>query len=101
MREGLSREPTLSHSPRCQMDPQPQASADDLIAALRQQFEQLCHDINAAVNAAVPGRVITDSEEKVRDLLARFRQRTYQTAVQLRLDAVQAASPPSGPPSDR
>src|SRR5271170_5039388 len=32
------------------MDPQPQASAADLIASLHQQFEQLCHDVTAAVN---------------------------------------------------
>jgi len=83
------------------MVPQPQASADDLIASLRQQFEQLCRDVTAAVNAAAPSRVITDSEEQVRDLLARFRQQTYQAAVQLRLEAAQAASPPSGPPHHR
>jgi len=83
------------------MVPQPQASADGLIASLRQQFEQLCRDVTAAVNAAAPGRVITDSEEQVRDLLARFRQKTYQAAVQLRLEAAQAASPPSDPPHHR
>jgi len=83
------------------MDPQPQASAADLIASLHQQFEQLCHDVTAAVNRAAPGRVITDSEEKVRDLLARFRKQTYQTAVQLRLEAAQAASPPSTAPYHR
>jgi hypothetical protein len=77
------------------MDSQPQASADALIASLRQHFEQLCHDVTAAVNAAAPGRVLTDSEEKVRDLLARFRPQTYQTAVPLRLEAAQVASPPS------
>jgi hypothetical protein len=83
------------------MNPEPQASADELAARLREQFEQLCRDVAAAVNAAAPGRVITDSEEQVRDLLARFRQQTYQAALQLRLEAAQAASPPSGPPPDR
>jgi hypothetical protein len=76
------------------MDSQPQASADALIARMRQQFEKLCQDVTQAVNAAEPGRVITDSEEKVRDLLARFRQQTFQAAVQLRLEAAQAALPP-------
>ena len=100
MSNGLGDEPTLPLLPRCQMDPQPQASAADLVASLRQQFEQLCQDVTAAVNAAAPGRVITDSEEKVRDLLARFRQQTYQAAVQLRLEAAQAAFPPSDPSQD-
>jgi hypothetical protein len=83
------------------MKPESQACADELAARMREQFEQLCKDVTAAVNSAGPGRVIADSEEKVRDLLARFRQQTYQAAVQLRLEAAQAASPPSDPPSDR
>jgi hypothetical protein len=83
------------------MDPLPQASADELIARLRGEFEQLCRAVTDAVNQAAPGRVLTDSEEKVRDLLARFREQTYQAAVQLRLDAAQAASPPSDSPADR
>ena len=83
------------------MDPQPQACADELIALLRRDFEQLCRDVTAAVNQAAAGRVITDSEEQVRDLLARFRQHTYQSAMQLRLDAAGAAFPPSDPPTDR
>jgi hypothetical protein len=42
--------------------------------------------------------VINDSEEQVRDLLARFRKETYQAALQLRLAAQEAASPPSAAP---
>ena len=83
------------------MNPEPQASADELAARLREPFEQLCKDVTTAVNSAAAGRVITDSEEKVRDLLARCRQQTYQTAVQLRLEAAQAASPPSDPSGHR
>jgi hypothetical protein len=83
------------------MTPEPHVSADELAARLREPFAQLCRDVTNAVNAAPAGRVITDSEEKVRDLLARFRQQTYQAAVQLRLDAAQAASPPSAAPQDR
>jgi hypothetical protein len=79
------------------MDQQPQVAADELINRLRGEFEQLCRDVSVAVNQATPGRILTDSEEKVRDLLARFRQQTYQAAVQLRLDAAQAAFPPSDP----
>src|SRR5262245_45456689 len=75
------------------MNPEPQASADDLAARLREQFEQLCKDVAAAVNSAAAGRVITDSEEEVRDLPARSRQQTYQAAVQLRLGGLQAAPP--------
>ena len=49
------------------------------------------------LNLAPAGQVINASEEKVRDLFADFRQTTFQTAVQLRLDAAQAAFSPSAP----
>jgi hypothetical protein len=68
---------------------------------LREQFEQLCRGVADAVNRAPPGQVINASEEEVRDLLAGFRTAAYQTAVQLRLEATEAASPPSAAPTDR
>jgi hypothetical protein len=83
------------------VDNQPQVSAETLLEQLRGKFEQLCQGVADAVNQAPAGEVINASEEKVRDLLARFRQLTYQTAVQLRLQAQEAASPPSRPSADR
>jgi hypothetical protein len=77
------------------METQPQLSAQDLVAQMRGPFEKLCAEVAAAVNEAPAGQVINQSEEKVRILLADFRQATYQAAVQLRLDAAQAAFPPS------
>jgi hypothetical protein len=71
------------------VDPQHQLSADDLLQNLRPQFERLCRDVADAVNQAPAGQILNASEEKVRDLLAVFRQATYQAAVQLRLDASQ------------
>jgi hypothetical protein len=82
------------------VDSQPELSAADLRALLGDRFDQLCIAVAAAVNAAQPGHVINQSEEKVRDLLADFRQEVFQAALQLRLDAAQAASPPSAPPDD-
>ena len=78
----------------------PSLSADALLDQLRGRFEQMCRDVAAAVNQAPAGQVINASEEKVRDLLADFRQATFQAALQLRTDAAQAAFPPSGPPPD-
>jgi hypothetical protein len=83
------------------MDRPPQVSAEALMEQLRVQFERLCRGVAGAVNDAPPGQIINASEEKVRDLLAGFRQTTYQTAVQLRLQAQEAASPPSDPPRNR
>jgi hypothetical protein len=82
------------------MTPEPTFSSEFLLAKLREHFEQLCQDVTAAVNAAPAGQVINASEEKVRDLFADFRQLTYQTAAQLRLDAAEAAFSPSAPPRD-
>ena len=79
------------------VSPEPTISAYALLEQLRGRFEQLCQDVTAAVNLAPAGQVINASEEKVRDLFADFRQTTFQTAVQLRLDAAQAAFSPSAP----
>jgi len=77
---------------------QPQLSAQDLLEQMRAHYEKLCSEVAAAVNAAPAGAVINASEEKVRDLLADFRAATYQAALQLRLDAAQAAFSPSAAP---
>jgi hypothetical protein len=79
------------------MSAEPALSADTLMEQLRDRFEQLCQGVTAAVNGSPSGQVINASEEKVRNLLADFRQATFEAAVQLRLDAAQAAFPPSGP----
>jgi hypothetical protein len=70
-----------------------------LLQQLQGRFAKLCQEVAAAVNHAPAGQVINASEEQVRDLLADFRQATYQTALQLRSDAAQAAFPPSAPPT--
>jgi hypothetical protein len=83
------------------MDPHPQLSSADLREQLRGRFEALCQQVAAAVNQAPAGQIINASAEKVRDLLADFRLQVFEAAVQARLDAAQAAFPPSGPPADR
>jgi hypothetical protein len=82
------------------MASEPTFPAAELLERLRGRFEQLCQDVALAVNAAPAGQVINASEEKVRDLLADFRQATFQAAIQLRTDAAQAAFPPSAAPAD-
>ena len=83
------------------VDSPPHLSAEALITQLRDQFEHLCRRVADAVNRAPPGQIIQASEEKVRDLLAAFRRTTYQAAVQLRLEAAEAAFPPSAAPRHR
>jgi hypothetical protein len=83
------------------MDPQPQFCPDELRQQLQQHFDRLCQRIAEAVNQAPPGQILNASEERVRDLFADFRAQAYQAAVQARLDAAQAAFPPSAAPADR
>jgi hypothetical protein len=79
------------------MDRLPKFSAQQLAERMRVEFEQLMNQVAQAVNDAPEGRVIVDSEEQVRDLLGEFRRSTYQTALQLRVDAAEAAFSPGGP----
>ena len=78
------------------MDPLPPIPPDALAAALGERFEQLCRDVTDAVNGAPTGQVINHSEGPVRDLLAQFRQTIFQTALQFKIDAAQAAFSPPG-----
>ena len=82
------------------MDALPKLSRDQFIASLRDQVEELLGGVADAVNDAPNGQIINASEEKVRDLFARFRQTAYQAALQARIDAAEAAFPPS-PGSNR
>lgn len=94
------RSADLCPLPEATATAQPQLSAQDLLKRLRDQFEKLCEGVAKAVNQAPAGQVINASEEKVRDMLADFRLATYQAALQLRLEAAQAAFPPSPEPDD-
>jgi hypothetical protein len=64
---------------------------------MREPFEQLCQGIIEAVNQAPTGQVLNHSDEPVRDLLADFRVRAFQTALQLKIDAAEAAFSPDRP----
>src|SRR6266436_3804314 len=81
--------------PGVHMDPLPPLSSEALIEALRGRFEKLCQGIVDAVNQAPQGQVINHSEEKVRDLFADLRREAFQTALQMKVDAAEAAFPPS------
>jgi hypothetical protein len=77
------------------MDALPELPPEALLEALRGRFERLCQDIAAAVNRAPQGQVINHSEEQIRDLFADFRQHAYQTALQMKVDAAEAAFSPA------
>lgn len=83
------------------MEPVAKLSREAYVEAMRAKLEEVLGQVADAVNAAPPGQVIAGSEEPVRDLFAVFRRQAYELAVQMRVDAAEAAFPPCGGPADR
>ena len=67
---------------------------------MRAEFERALREVADAVDNAPCGRVIRDSEEKSRDALDRFRQIAYEKAIQMKVNAAEAAFPPSAQRDD-
>lgn len=88
----VSTSRTVSASPRVS----PQEFAD----SMKTEFEEFAKDVMEAVNGAADGEWIAGSEEAVRDLCAKMRQRVFERAVQKRVDAAEAAFPPSARSDD-
>jgi hypothetical protein len=80
------------------MESTPQMSRQEFIDRMRQKVEEALGRVADAVNEAPPGQVIAASEEQVRDLFADLRRDAYEMAVQMRVDAAEAAFPPSEGP---
>jgi hypothetical protein len=69
----------------------------ELKQALAGDIEKLVAETAAALNKARDGAIIADSEQIVHDAMARFRQKVYEKAVQLKADkAAKAAFSPGG-----
>ena len=83
------------------MDAAPKVVPQELVESLQQESETFLRSVMEVVNLAPDGEWIADSEEQVRELSAEFRQRVCQTAVQKRIDAAEAAFPPSAGNDDR
>jgi hypothetical protein len=62
---------------------------------MRAEFERVLQEVADAVDNAPQGQVIRDSEEKARDALDRFRRIAYEKAIQMKVNAAEAAFPPS------
>jgi hypothetical protein len=52
-------------------------------------------EVADAVNAAPTGNVISGSEMQVRDLMAEFRRKAFEAAVQMRIDSTESSFSPS------
>jgi hypothetical protein len=74
---------------------------DKFVESLQQEMQQYLQSVMKAVNNAPDGDWIGGSEEQVRDLSADFRRQVFEKAVQLKVDAAEAAFSPSAQPDDR
>jgi hypothetical protein len=77
------------------MDELPKLDREGLRARMLAEFERTFAEVADAVDQAPRGRLIRDSEEPARVALDRFRQVMYEAAMQAKVDAAEAAFPPS------
>jgi len=78
----------------------PSIDAKELRELLQNDFEQCIADVTQAVNDGRAGSVIDDSEEPVRQAMARLRQQVFEKAIQMKIDAAEAAFSPSERPEE-
>ena len=82
------------------MDELPKISAEALKVFLHGRVDEIAEKVIDAVNVAKPGRLIADSEEQVRDIMGELRRAVFETAVQQKVDAAEAAFSPSSESKD-
>ena len=82
------------------METSPRVSPQQFAESMKQEFEELAKEVMEAVNDAPDGQWIAGSEEQVRDLCAEMRRKVFERALQKRVDAAEAAFPPSAPSDD-
>ena len=83
------------------MDAASKVSPKQFSESLRHEMEAFLESVMEVVNKAPDGEWIAGSEEEVRNLVAQFRERVFQEAVQQRIDAAEAAFSPSAGNDDR
>jgi hypothetical protein len=79
------------------MERSPRVSPQQFSESMKGEFEEFAKQVMEAVNDAPDGEWIAGSEEQVRDLCAEMRRKVFERAVQQRVDAAEAAFPPSAP----
>jgi hypothetical protein len=72
------------------MDRLAKLDKEELILRMRAEFEKTMAEVAQAVNAAADGHLIDGSEERCRDVLGEFRRLSYETAVQMRVEATES-----------
>jgi len=82
-------------SKECAMNESSKVSPEQFAQSMRAEMEKVAKQVMEAVNEAPDGEWIAGSEENVRDITAELRRRLFEQAVQQRVDAAEAAFPPS------
>ena len=82
------------------MNPTPRVPPEQFVESMKGEVEEYLKEVMETVNQAPDGAWIAGSEERVRDLSAEMRRRVFERAVQQRVDAAEAAFPPSSQPDD-
>ena len=80
------------------MESTPKMSRDEFVEQMRKKMEEALGRVADAINEAPPGQIISGSEERVRDVFADLRQQAFEMGLQMRLNAAEAAFPPSKGP---
>jgi len=68
---------------------------------LKKDFEDCISEVVEAIDTAKAGSIIDDSEEPVRIATGKLRQKIFEKALQMKVDAAQAAFSPSGQNKDK
>ena len=82
------------------MSQSPKVPPEEFVKSMRGEVDEFLKQIMEKVNEAPDGEWISGSEEQVRDITGAMRQRIFERAVQQRVDAAEAAFPPSAPSGD-
>ena len=78
------------------MDRQFHLPVERFIERMREVFEESMRQVGDAVNRAPDGRWISGSEGAVLDIMTEFRRKTFETALQMRVDAGEGDFSPGG-----
>jgi hypothetical protein len=83
------------------MGSQGQVAPAEFVEKMKAEMDAYLTRVMEAVNNAPDGDWIAGSEEQVRELSAEFRRQAFERAMQMKVDAAEAAFPPSALSDDR
>ena len=68
---------------------------EEYVTQMQAEVRRVLEGVAEAVNDAATGNAINGSEMQVRDLMAEFRRKAFQTALQMRIDSTESSFSPS------